>query len=101
MVSVGIRELKASASEIMRLVEEEGETVEVTRRGKVIGKIVPMPSPRNEENIRRFEERLNAIQRAIAEEIGDQPVDAVALVREQRRSLVPGEWVSLDEHAGE
>ena len=101
MTSVGIRELKSSASEIMRRVEEERVTIEVTRRGKIIGKIIPTEGPRSEESILRFEERLAELQRAIAAEIGDRPVDAVALVQEQRRNLTPDEWVPVDWHSEE
>jgi prevent-host-death family protein len=101
MSSVGIRELKSSASEIMRRVEEERETVEITRRGKLIGKIIPAEGPRSEESILRFEKRLAELQRAIAVEMGDRPVDAVALVQEQRRNLTPDEWVPVDWHPEE
>ena len=38
---IGVRELRASASKILRLVREKGETVEITYRGQVIARIVP------------------------------------------------------------
>jgi hypothetical protein len=34
----------------------------------------------------------------ISEQIGDTPVDAVELVRAQRRNLTPDEWVAVDEN---
>lgn len=96
MSSVGIRELKEHTSEIMRRVREDGETIEVTRRGEVIAKIVPTESRRSEESIRRFDERMAELRRQISEQLGDQPIDAVALVQEQRRNFTPDEWVPAD-----
>lgn len=43
--SVGVRELKAHTSEILRRVRDEGETVAVTHRGRVIARVVPAESP--------------------------------------------------------
>jgi prevent-host-death family protein len=39
--SVGVRDLRARASKILRRVREKGETVEITYRGQVIARIVP------------------------------------------------------------
>ncbi|MDE3112755.1 MAG: type II toxin-antitoxin system Phd/YefM family antitoxin [Chloroflexota bacterium] len=41
MRSVGIRELRQRASEIVRRVAEEGETYEITDRGRPAGLLVP------------------------------------------------------------
>jgi prevent-host-death family protein len=41
MKTVGVRELKANISDILRQVEEEGEVVEVTRHGHVIARLMP------------------------------------------------------------
>ena len=41
MKTLGVRELKERISEILRLVEEEGETIEVTKRGEVVAHLVP------------------------------------------------------------
>ena len=43
MTSVGIRELRQRASELLRLVEA-GETVEVTDRGRPVALITPVPA---------------------------------------------------------
>jgi len=96
MTSVGIRELEEHTSEIMRRVREDGETIELTRRGEVIAKIVPTESRRSEESIRRFDERLAELRRQISEQPGDRPIDAVALVQDQCRNLTPDEWVPPD-----
>jgi prevent-host-death family protein len=42
MTSVGVRELRQRASELLRLVEQ-GETVEITDRGRLVALLTPMP----------------------------------------------------------
>jgi prevent-host-death family protein len=42
MVSVGVRELRQRASSLLRLVEN-GETVEVTDRGRPVALLTPIP----------------------------------------------------------
>jgi prevent-host-death family protein len=42
MTSVGIRELRQRASELLRLVEA-GETIEVTDRGRPVAVLAPLP----------------------------------------------------------
>ena len=100
MASVGVRELKEHTSEIVRRVRDDGETIDITYRGEVIASIVPRPK-RTQAQIDAFWERHEELVRVIAQEIGDKPVDAVELVREQRRNLTPDEWVSPDRHPSE
>jgi prevent-host-death family protein len=45
MTSIGVRELKQSASAVLARVRENGEEVEVTYRGRVIARIVPVRAP--------------------------------------------------------
>lgn len=40
--SIGVRELRTSASRILRRVREKREVVEITYRGQVIARIVPV-----------------------------------------------------------
>jgi prevent-host-death family protein len=40
--AVGIRQLKQQTSEILRRVREDGETIEVTHRGRVVARLVPV-----------------------------------------------------------
>lgn len=47
MASVGIRELRQHASRWLRLVEQ-GETIEVTDRGRPVALLTPVPSSRLE-----------------------------------------------------
>jgi prevent-host-death family protein len=42
MVSVGVRELRQRASELLRLVEA-GETIEITDRGRAVAVLAPLP----------------------------------------------------------
>jgi len=44
MISVGVRELKQQASELIRLVRETGKQVQVTHRGRVVALLVPVES---------------------------------------------------------
>ena len=43
MTSVGVRELRQRASELLRLVEQ-GETVEITDRGRPVALLSPIPA---------------------------------------------------------
>ena len=42
MTSVGVRELRQRASELLRLVER-GETIEITDRGRPVAVLAPLP----------------------------------------------------------
>jgi prevent-host-death family protein len=42
MKTLGIRELTERINEILRMVEEDGETFEVTNHGEVIARLVPV-----------------------------------------------------------
>lgn len=42
MVTVGIRELKQQASELVRLVRETGSEVQVTYHGEVVALLIPV-----------------------------------------------------------
>jgi prevent-host-death family protein len=88
MKTLGVRELKERISEILRMVEEEGETVEVTKRGEVIARLVPVRKPQ------RPVEQANDIvwtdlDRLSAEISAHWPADvsAVEAVRDVRREL--------------
>lgn len=42
MASVGVRELKQLTSEVLRRVREDGEEIDVTYRGRVVARLVPV-----------------------------------------------------------
>jgi prevent-host-death family protein len=51
MLSVGVRELRQRASELLRLVAR-GETIEVTDRGRPVAILAPVPGGRPLERLR-------------------------------------------------
>jgi len=51
MTSVGIRELRQRASELLRLVEG-GETIEITDRGRPVALLSPLPEANPLERLR-------------------------------------------------
>ncbi len=64
MREIGVRELKASLSTVLHLVDE-GEQIRVTRRGQPVADIVPAGSRRRDEGLRRLvaEGRVTAAAR--------------------------------------
>jgi prevent-host-death family protein len=42
MQTVGIRELKQHASELIRRVREEGNEIQITKRGEVVALLIPV-----------------------------------------------------------
>ena len=51
MTSIGIRELRQRASEVLRRVED-GETIEVTDRGRPVALLTPVPQTDGLERLR-------------------------------------------------
>ncbi len=51
MARVGVRELRQRASELLRRVEQ-GETIEVTDRGRPVALLTPLPEGGNLERLR-------------------------------------------------
>jgi prevent-host-death family protein len=71
MTSVGVRELRQRASELLRLVEK-GETVEITDRGRPVALLGPLPGGSSLEQLRAAGE----IESASADP-GDLPAPVV------------------------
>jgi len=46
MPAIGVRELKAGASRVLRRVRERGEEIEITYHGRVVARLVPVPRER-------------------------------------------------------
>lgn len=84
------QELKERISELLRLVEEEGETIEVTRDGEVITRLVP-PARTSKQPVEQSDAAAWADLKQIASELApnwpDKDVDAVEIVRDVRRDL--------------
>jgi prevent-host-death family protein len=51
MASVGVRELRQRASDLLRLVEQ-GETIEITDRGRPVALLMPIPEASPLERMR-------------------------------------------------
>jgi len=84
MVTVGVRELKQQASELIRLVRETGSEVQVTHRGQVVALLVPIAPAKRRKNDERSWAKLDAL----AAEIGarwPKGVSAAQAVAEGRR----------------
>ena len=75
MVTVGVRELKQQASELIRKVREDGQEIQVTYRGKVVALVVPVKSPPQSESEEAWK-RLDVL----AAEIGARWPDGVTSV---------------------
>jgi prevent-host-death family protein len=82
MVTVGVRELKQQASELIRRVRESGDEIQVTYYGMVVARLLPV-APKAEETGRRWDD----LDR-LADEIGKhwpEGVTASQAVSEARR----------------
>ena len=92
MRRVGVRELKAHTSEILRQVREQAEPITITHRGQVVARLVPaqepgpIEQPIDREALRAFWERWDALAAKISEGLPDD-VSAVDIVKEGRREL--------------
>ena len=84
MRSIGVRELKAHVIELLRLAEEEGEVIDVTRRGAVIARLVPVRRQADQETINRLWEEQDRLAEAISKywPAGLSAADAIAEDRE-------------------
>ena len=82
---IGIRELKANASEVLRRVREEHATYDVTYRGKVIAKLVPVESKEfDREEFDRVWAEMDEIAREVSK-TWPKGVSAAEAVAEDRR----------------
>ena len=88
MRSIGIRELKARTSQIIRELQRHGGEVDITHHGRVVARIIPATPPRHTAS-RRSAAVWSTIDQ-VAREIGrrwPRGVSAVQAVREGRREL--------------
>lgn len=83
MQTVGVRELKQHASELIRMVREEGSKIQVTYRGEVVALLIPVTHPAPQEEAQAWAEIDH-----LAAEIGAHwpaGVSAAEVVAESRR----------------
>ena len=89
MGAVGVRELKRRASAIIRQVRESREIIDITHRGEVVARLVPVERPLGPAEETRFAAVWADMDRLAAEIAAHWPagVTAEEAVREQRREL--------------
>ena len=87
MKILATQELKERLDEILPLIEE-GETVEVVDRGKVVVRLVPgdQPQQSTKQDLEAFWENIDRLTARISSYLPEK-VDAVEIVREGRRDL--------------
>ncbi len=88
MKTLGKHELTERIDEILRMVEEKGETFEITDHGKIIARMVPAgePQPSIKRDLTPFWEKMERLATEIGSYLPDK-VDAVEIVREGRREF--------------
>ncbi len=88
MKTLGVRELTERINDILRMVEEEGETFEVTDHGVVIARLVPARSshPSIEQGSENAWTDLDRLAVEIGSHLPDK-VNAVDIIHDVRRDL--------------
>lgn len=84
---VGVSELRERATEIVRRVRTRGASIDITYRGKIVARLVPVSKP--ERHTTPSSEIWTSLDQ-LAAEIGahwPKNVSAVDAVRERRRDL--------------
>ncbi len=84
MITVGVRELKQQASELIRLVRETGSEVQVTHRGQVVALLIPVKSRKGSAGEKRAWASLDTLSAEIGARWpkGVSAADAVSEGRE-------------------
>jgi prevent-host-death family protein len=83
MRRLGIRELKARMSEIIRDVQE-GETIEITNHDQVVALLVPAQREVDQAQVKAALARLDALAAEIAEYV-TEPTDVAQMLSDMRR----------------
>ena len=87
MSEVGIRELKANASELVRRVREEGEIIDITYYGEVVARMIPAKRAKTTaEELERLWADMDKLAEEVSAKWSGSP-SAVDAVREGRREL--------------
>ena len=86
METIGIRELKIQASEILRRVREDGAAYEITYHGRAVARLVPVVESVPADSLDDFWEEWDRLTDEISA-LWPAGVSAVDAVREGRRDL--------------
>lgn len=82
--SIGIRELRVSAGRVVRQVREKRETVDITYRGEVVARLVPVaPTAQADEDAIWAE--IDQLAAEIGKDWGPKDVTAAQVISEGRR----------------
>ncbi len=84
MRTVGVRELRERAGQILKEVNETGECVQVTHRGRVLAHLVPPRKAPSSEALRHLFEEAHRLMDWIGES-APEPTDSSTLMRDERR----------------
>jgi prevent-host-death family protein len=81
---VGVRELKEHTSEIVRRVRENRESIDVTYRGEVVARLVPVPKAVDRATTQRIWDEEDRLAAEIGRlwPVGLSAADAIAEDRE-------------------
>lgn len=87
MKTLGAKDLIKRIDEILLMVEQ-GETVEIVNKGKVVARLVPPEEnrQRDQKEIEAFIAAMDQIENEVSKHITG-PVDAVEMIRDIRRDL--------------
>ena len=86
--TIGIRELRDHASEVLKRVESTGQPVDITRHGRTIARLVPAATEEDHDAAwEKWWVEHEKLVDEIAAQWDGQPIDAVEMIREQRREL--------------
>jgi prevent-host-death family protein len=86
MITIGVRELNQRTSQILRRVRERREEIEVTHRGRVVARLIPVARPHPPRSPSATWSTLDRV----AKEIGARRPkgwSAVEAIKEGRREL--------------
>jgi prevent-host-death family protein len=90
MTSIGIRELRQNASELLRQVEA-GETIEITDRGRPVAMLTPLPDPgptgrlRAAGDLEAAEASFDDLPKPLKLDAAESPSDVLARLRADER----------------
>lgn len=90
MARVGVRELRQRASELLRLVED-GETIEITDRGRPVALLTPLPAGSPLERLRATGEAepatadLDDLPAPLRSRAAELPSEVLARLRRDER----------------
>jgi prevent-host-death family protein len=83
--SIGIRELRASTSRVIRRVREKRESIDITHRGQVVARLVPVAAPTAPADEDAIWAEIDQLAAEIGKDWGPKDVTAAQVISEGRR----------------